>query len=315
MHKPARPKSAKGHSRTTHPVVDRGERKSSTSTTSVFSRSGPQAQHNGPGSTSLAYQHSETATSLRNPAACSKTNQNFNLKGSAEAKTTQSSSARPDILAQGEIQEEVKFPAIDRPTSSLSKYHILPAISPPALNSHTDVSHTGGSMQPGSPAENEVDLLTEKAQQMILDSALQRMGPKTKTPPNGGYKRKVSKGVEFDRKRAKVYQTKSVFASSGASRPEKPRVPREPGPNEESLLIALKLPDGTRKERRFLPNTTLQEILVYAHTQYPIIPVSQCNVFRMDTIPKKLLSELGATLQGLKIQHRTVLYIEENEDW
>lgn len=214
---------------------------------------------------------------------------------------------------QSETQPEVHFPDIDRPTSSLSRYHILPAISSPSRTSQAGASKTS-SME--HPAENEVDLLTEKAQQMILDSALQRLGQRKQTPPNGSFKRKVSKGVDFDRKRTKVYETKSVFTSNTAKRlPEKQNhVPREPRTNEDSLLIALKLPDGTRKERRFLPDTKLHGILVYAHTQYPIIPISQCNVFRMDVIPKKLISELDKTLQELQIQNRTVLYIEENDD-
>ena len=164
---------------------------------------------------------------------------------------------------------------------------------------------------------SEMDLLTEQAQQMILDSSIQK-SQKNPIPPSSAGKRKVTKTVSNgDNKRPKIYQTRSVFSSSRQNlikEPPKPRVPKEPGPNETRILLALKLPDGTRVERYFHPHARLIGVLAYAHSQYPLLHVSQCNLFRMDVIPKKLLDRTDLSLEDVGIQHRTVLYVEEKDE-
>lgn len=165
---------------------------------------------------------------------------------------------------------------------------------------------------------------------MILDSAMQRshaaLGAR---PPSGNCKRKVTKiDVGLQQKRVKMCSTtpspsfpnrhrpKEMLRSSVVARSDsRTKIPREPKPTENSLLIALKLPDGTRVERRFLPTTTVRGVLAYTHSQYPIVPVSQCRLFRMDVIPKKLLSERDRTLEQLQIMNRTTLYVEEDDEY
>ena len=208
------------------------------------------------------------------------------------------------------------FPQVTRPTSSLSRYRILPSINGSTLPSAGDSWFSGvGSEIDGRISE--MDLLTEQAQQMILDSSTRTI-PKHPTPPSSGSKRKVTKAVPSgDSKRPKIYQTRSIFSSSKNNvikEPPKPRVPREPGPNEPRILLALKLPDGTRVERYFHPHARLIGILAYAHSQYPILPVSQCNLYRMDIVPKKLLAQTDLSLEDVGIQNRTVLYVEEKDD-
>ena len=211
------------------------------------------------------------------------------------------------------------FPEIDRPTSSLSRYPILPSISGTDETMPAGDEHWLGLQGIDMNGRiSQMDLLTEQAQQMILDSSLNRKPLTPPRPPSSKNKRKVSKALTTgDTKRPKMYQTRSIFSSSRGSVVEeapKPRVPREPGPNEQRILLALKLPDGTRVERYFNPHARLIGVLAYAHSQYPILPLSQCNLFRMDVVPKKLLADTGLSLEDVGIQNRTVLYVEEKDD-
>ena len=200
-----------------------------------------------------------------------------------------------------------RFPEITRPTSSLSRYRVLPSIND---NDLSDVVNMDGRI-------SQMDLLTEQAQQMILDSSTLNFSHRP-TPPTSANKRKVVRSSPVARhKRQRTYQTRSIFSSSSNSvskDPVEPRVPKEPGPSEDRLLIALKLPDGTRVERFFHPEARLVGVLAFAHSQYPVLPVSQCKLFRMDVVPKKLLSNTNLSLSDVGIKNRTVLYVEEDED-
>ena len=163
---------------------------------------------------------------------------------------------------------------------------------------------------------SEMDLLTEQAQQMILDSSVSKLQV-CPTPPSSASKRKVMKNASnVMNKRLKVYHTKSIFSPSNnlVKESPKPRVPKEPGPKEERLLLALKLPDGSRVERYFQPAAKLINVLAYAHSQYPIIPISQLCLYRMDVVPKKLLSKTNLSLRDVDIKNRTVLYVDEKDD-
>lgn len=207
------------------------------------------------------------------------------------------------------------FPEINRPTSSLSRYRILPSIADTGVTGESDAWYTNVVDSMDGRA-SQMELLTEQAQQMILDSSMQSFVNRP-TPPSSSKRKVIRPAPSPQHKRQKTYQTRSIFSSSQSSvlkDSTKPRIPKEPGPNESRLLIALKLPDGTRVERFFHPEARLIGVLAYAHSQYPILPISQCNLFRMDVVPKKLLSNTDLSLSEVGIENRTVLYVEEVDD-
>uniref|UniRef100_H2ZF84 Uncharacterized protein n=1 Tax=Ciona savignyi TaxID=51511 RepID=H2ZF84_CIOSA len=101
-----------------------------------------------------------------------------------------------------DASNEVHFPEITRPPSSLSKYRVLPGIP---------TTPDGG--EGAFPANNDVDWLTEQAQQLLLDSALQRhTKPKSPHVPNKSpTKRSAVANADVESKRKKVYQAQSIF--------------------------------------------------------------------------------------------------------
>ncbi|XP_002129011.2 uncharacterized protein LOC100183946 [Ciona intestinalis] len=271
MHRPVRPKSAKGKTRPTR-FSTTSSNEASTSTS--ISRTQRTNQHHGPNATETHDRNSMITRRISN----------------AEKSTP-----------------SPQFPDITRPPSSLSKYRILPGITP------TPPVDRG---EGNSPQDNDVDWLTEQAQQLLLDSALQRQ-TNPKSPPTTT-KRAAVVNTSVDNKRKKVYQTQSVFSHSSkqvVKRPPKPKPPKEPSANEERLLLALKLPDGTRVQRYFRPSNNIHEVLAYAQIQYPVLQMSVCDICRMDSIPKKIITQYSKSLHELGIQNRTVLYIEEKEDY
>ncbi|XP_076806189.1 UBX domain-containing protein 10-like [Clavelina lepadiformis] len=299
MYKPTRPKSAKGKTRAPRSPAQRSvtqnqrqdpgtENKSTTTTRVATSRS----------TITSSYAAHHGTTSRRNePDQQTKGHRNRQAEDD-------------DVVDAKRMRSPVlNLPEINRPTSSLSKYRILPSISGTSTPSGGDNSaslyHSG----------HDMELLTEQAQQMILDSTLHL--PRDATSPTSN-KRKTEKSVEPKQKRKKVFQTQSVFAPAGkplTKEHPRPNVPREPGPNEERLLLAIKLPDGARVERHFKPNTKLSGVLAYSYSQYPVLPISQSDIYRMDKVPKVLLEDLDLSLEEVGIKNRTVLYIEEKESF
>lgn len=91
---------------------------------------------------------------------------------------------------------------------------------------------------------------------------------------------------------------------------QKRTVPPEPASDEPGcVVLAIKLPDGTRLERRFRQTDLLADVLLVAqeHSPRPLPPCELCT----NDVPKKLLTDYGMTLKQAGLSVRTMLILGE----
>lgn len=89
---------------------------------------------------------------------------------------------------------------------------------------------------------------------------------------------------------------------------EKPTVERSIGKHD--LLIATRLPDGSRYEGTFANTDTLMDLLHFLQANSSCIQSSRCEFVTSD-IPCRVFSDLHLSFQDAKIKTRTLLHIRE----
>ena len=91
---------------------------------------------------------------------------------------------------------------------------------------------------------------------------------------------------------------------------KKRKVPSEPSSDEPGcVVLAIKLPDGTRLERRFRQTDLLADVMLVAQHHSPQ-PLPPCELSTND-VPRRLLTDYGITLQQAGLSVRTMLIITE----
>ena len=91
---------------------------------------------------------------------------------------------------------------------------------------------------------------------------------------------------------------------------KKRKAPREPSSDEPNcVVLAIKLPDGTRLERRFQQTDLLADVMLVAqhHSSQPL-PVCELST---NDVPRRLLTDYGMTLQQAGLSVRTMLILTE----
>ena len=84
----------------------------------------------------------------------------------------------------------------------------------------------------------------------------------------------------------------------------------EPSADDHNCVtLAIKLPDGTRFEKRFR-HTDLISDIIHAAQHYSTKPLPDCELFTND-VPKKLLTDYSITLQEAGLSVRTMLILSE----
>ena len=87
-------------------------------------------------------------------------------------------------------------------------------------------------------------------------------------------------------------------------------MPPEPSSEEPNcVLLAIKLPDGTRLERRFRQTDLLTDVMLVAQRHCPQ-PLSACELSTND-VPKRVFTDHGMTLQEAGLSVRTMLILSE----
>jgi len=87
-------------------------------------------------------------------------------------------------------------------------------------------------------------------------------------------------------------------------------LPLEPSSDEPNcVMLAIKLPDGTRFERRFRQTDLLADVMLVAQ-HYSPQPLPACELSTND-VPKRLLTDYGMTLQQAGLSVRTILILTE----
>ena len=85
--------------------------------------------------------------------------------------------------------------------------------------------------------------------------------------------------------------------------------PTPPSDELDCVVLAIKLPDGTRLERRFRQTDLLADVLLVAQDSCPQ-PLPPCELCTND-IPKRLLTDYGMTLKQAGLTVRTMLILSE----
>lgn len=92
---------------------------------------------------------------------------------------------------------------------------------------------------------------------------------------------------------------------------KKRRVPPEPSSGEpDCVVLAIKLPDGTRLERRFRQTDLLADVMLVAQQHSPQ-PLPACELSTND-VPRRILTDYGMTLQQAGLSVRTMLILTES---
>ena len=84
-------------------------------------------------------------------------------------------------------------------------------------------------------------------------------------------------------------------------------VPSEPGPDEERIALAVKLPNGNRVQRYFSPFDSLKVVLQFVETSENS-DYSGCEFMCHET--KNILNDFRKTIRELNLADKTVLYIQ-----
>lgn len=87
-------------------------------------------------------------------------------------------------------------------------------------------------------------------------------------------------------------------------------LPSEPSSDEPNcVVLAIKLPDGTRFERRFRQTDLLADVMLVAQHYSPqLLPACELST---NDVPKRLLTDYGMTLQQAGLSVRTILILTE----
>jgi hypothetical protein len=84
-------------------------------------------------------------------------------------------------------------------------------------------------------------------------------------------------------------------------------VPAEPVGNEPKLLLAIKLPNGSRVQRHFSPSNLLVSVLYFAEISCQL-DFSGCEM--VCDAPRALYRDLNITIETANISNRTILHIQ-----
>ncbi|XP_069115203.1 uncharacterized protein [Argopecten irradians] len=221
------------------------------------------------------------------------------------------------------VIENLPTPATMRPTSSLTRYKLLPAIGTPQAPRRDEMS---------------LDSLSLKTKRMDLSHEEQYSS--TKEPLSAGhttdqpYSRSLyrSESDFSEEQRSKGHsvssedpdnrllpdyqgaeemssnQGNSVSQESSIFIPHK--LPVEPSDGETRILLAVRLLDGSRKQRYFRVTDKLEVVLQFAEN------CVNCALSLYDLVrnmPRVVYTDLNVLVGEADLEDRTVLYLEEKD--
>ncbi|XP_066296339.1 UBX domain-containing protein 10-like [Branchiostoma lanceolatum] len=234
-----------------------------------------------------------------------------------------------------------------RPTSALSRYRVLPSIGPrPGTASedggvdgiaqgmdHMTLANQSGHSRgeprkrhrkrsteeetyPQSSSSQRTNQSTEDLRRKNRHEDRLQEEPKTHHRPHHRGEGKMpdedDRTFQDERRDEEPVQTpvRPVSATWLARIP----VPREPGVNQDRLLLALKLPGGQRLQRHFHMSDTLGGILAFAQTQTDQ-KLGTCEIAVQGT-PQRVFtsSDFKKTIAESEILDKTLLYIQADEE-
>ena len=74
----------------------------------------------------------------------------------------------------------------------------------------------------------------------------------------------------------------------------------------EEILIGFRLPNGTKRQRKFTTNTRINDVLNYAINE---MNVETGQMFTLLQMPNFLIDDLDKTLKFYRIQDRSMLFV------
>ena len=189
-----------------------------------------------------------------------------------------------------------------RPTSALNRYAPLPAIGAagrdtPSMNP-IHIPHGAPFQQTTQPkpTSQDVSALTEQTRRLSLCNS--------------------KENSTSEKKHQTHIERKKSSPDSGASSKSEPfhqpltrtiTLPPEPAEDEERLVLAIKLPDGSRTQRAFRPSDELRLVLNVAELSSQL-DFSHCEL--VCDAPRKVFKDLSQSIQESGLQNRTILHVQ-----
>lgn len=215
-----------------------------------------------------------------------------------------------------------------RPTSSLTRYKLLPAIGKP---------------QPPRRDEASLDSLSLRTQRLEINNDNKHGPGRETTPVHLSSTSHISElpsrplyrsESDFSDERRSKDISREVTLSSDEPDPRlstdfprsqeigsydvtmdgidftRHKLPSEPTDNDTRILLAVRLLDGSRKQRYFRVTDKLQMVLQFAENS------SNCDLSTYDIVrnmPRVVYTNLSVSVGETDLVDRTVLYLEEKE--
>jgi hypothetical protein len=76
--------------------------------------------------------------------------------------------------------------------------------------------------------------------------------------------------------------------------------------SNDEILVGFRLPNGTKRQRKFTANTRINEVLNYATSE---MKVEAGQIFTLLQMPNFIIDDLDKTLNYYKIQDRSMLFV------
>ena len=82
---------------------------------------------------------------------------------------------------------------------------------------------------------------------------------------------------------------------------------------DEHVLIGLRLPDGTKKQKTFKSNTQLKAVLNFGLNEMEQESYTDFEIYTLLQLPNNVIDDLKQTIQEANIKNRSMLFIIEKQ--
>lgn len=85
-------------------------------------------------------------------------------------------------------------------------------------------------------------------------------------------------------------------------------VPEEPKEGEKSTLIVIRLPDGSRIQRKFRPSDVVQSLYFFVESKLPVQVEERSPFELVSNFPRKSFTQMEQTLEGAGLCPQALLF-------
>ncbi|XP_033763571.1 serine/arginine repetitive matrix protein 4-like [Pecten maximus] len=216
------------------------------------------------------------------------------------------------------VIENLPTTASMRPTSSLTRYKLLPAIGTPQAPRRDEISLEALSLKTKRlDLSNEEHYLPSESHMTELQTRSRSLYRSESDYSEEQRSKDLSVSSEDPESRLlQDYQGSDQSSNHGYRVPQESshfiphKLPAEPSAGETRILLAVRLLDGSRKQRYFRVTDKLEVVLQFAEN------CINCDLSLYDLVrnmPRVVYTDLNVLVGEADLEDRTVLYLEEKD--